>query len=114
MDIDLPKRRETCPKRRCINYVIVIRLRPSMCGGVVIRVVTVASLGNGSLSSSPQADGLPRSSTNFGANEKKTAVIDSKTNRAIDRDFITVPPFYLWKQLVASCYGSTLLFTFPS
>jgi len=59
--------------------------------GVVIRVVTVAFLGNGNLSSSsPHAEELLKSGTNLGAKEKMIAVNDRKTTRPIHRDFIAL------------------------
>jgi hypothetical protein len=59
--------------------------------GVVIRVVTVAFFGNGSLSSSPQAEEPPKSGTDVGAKEKKIAVNDKKTtSRPIHRHFIAL------------------------
>jgi hypothetical protein len=60
--------------------------------GVVIRVVKVAFFGNGILSSSPQAEELPKSGRGLGASEKKIAVIDKKTIRLIHREFIFYPP----------------------
>jgi hypothetical protein len=59
--------------------------------GVVIRVVTVAFFGNGSLSSSsPQAEESPKSGTDLGVgtNEKRIPVNNRKTTRPIHRDFI--------------------------
>jgi hypothetical protein len=57
----------------------------------VIRVVTVAFFGNGSLSSSsPQAEELPRSGIYLGAKEKKIPVNNRKTTRPIHRDFIAL------------------------
>src|SRR6266478_7227946 len=59
--------------------------------GVVIRVVTVAFFGNGSLSSSaPQAEEPPKSGPDLGANEKKIPVNNRKTTRPIHRDFIAL------------------------
>jgi len=59
--------------------------------GVVIRVVTVAFFGNGSLSaSSPQAEELLRSGIYLEAKEKKIAVNERRTTRPIHRDFIAL------------------------
>src|SRR5262245_23061117 len=59
--------------------------------GVVIRVVTVAFFGNGSLSSSsPQAAGPPRSGTYLGAKEKKIAANETRITRPIHRNFIAL------------------------
>jgi len=59
--------------------------------GVVIRVVTVAFFGNGSLSSlSPHAEEPPKSGTNLGAKEKRILVNNRKTTRPIHRDFIAL------------------------
>ena len=44
----------------------------------MIRVVTVASFGNGSLSLSAHADEPPKFRTDLGVNEKKTAINDRK------------------------------------
>jgi hypothetical protein len=60
-----------------------------MVRGVVIRVVTVAFFGNGSLSSSsPQAEEPPKPRKDVVAKEKKLAVNERKTTRTNHRDFI--------------------------
>jgi hypothetical protein len=59
-----------------------------MARGVVIRVVKVVSFGNGSVSTSPQADAPPKSGIDFGASREKVAVTDRKTTRLIHRDFM--------------------------
>src|SRR5262245_14508486 len=51
-------------------------VNPSMARGVVMRVVKVASFGNGSFSSSPQAEDPAKFGSDLGAKEKKTAVND--------------------------------------
>jgi hypothetical protein len=54
----------------------------------VIRVVKVASFGNGSVSTSPQAEELCKSGRDLGANENRRVVNDRKTTRLIHRDFM--------------------------
>jgi hypothetical protein len=62
----------------------------------VIRVVTVAFFGNGSLSSSsPQAEEPPKSGTDLGAKEKKIAVNERRTTRPIHRAFIALTSLLL-------------------
>src|SRR5215510_7564453 len=63
-------------------------VNPSIARGVVIRVVKVASFGNGSLSSSPQAEDHCKFGSDLGANENKRAANDRKTIRLIHRDFM--------------------------
>jgi hypothetical protein len=61
---------------------------PSMARGVVIRVVKVASFGNGSVSSSPQADDPCKFGRDLCPSENKRIANDRKTIRLIHRDFI--------------------------
>src|SRR5215475_14457796 len=61
---------------------------PSMARGVVMRVVKVASFGNGRISSSPQAEEPCKSGSDLGANENSRVVKDRKTIRPIHRDFM--------------------------
>src|SRR5262245_47561908 len=63
-------------------------VNPSIPRGVVIRVVKVASFGNGSVSSSPQAEELCKFGSDLGANKNRTVVNDRKTIRPIHRDFM--------------------------
>src|SRR5262245_61776123 len=63
-------------------------VNPSIARGVVIRVVKVASFGNGSVSSSPQAEDPPKFGSDLGANKNKRVVNDRKTIRLIHRDFM--------------------------
>src|SRR5207245_1260738 len=63
-------------------------VNPSMARGVVIRVVKVAFFGNGSLSSSPQAEDPCKFGRDLGASENMRIVNDRKTIRLIHRDFM--------------------------
>ena len=63
-------------------------VNPSIARGVVVRVVKVASFGNGNLSSSPQADEPLNLGSDLGANENRRVVNDRKTTRLIHRDFM--------------------------
>src|SRR5215471_356497 len=63
-------------------------VNPSIARGVVIRVVKVASFGNGSLSSSPQAEDPCKFGSDLGAEKKKTVVNDKKIIRLIHRNFM--------------------------
>src|SRR5262245_23657422 len=63
-------------------------VNPSIARGVVIRVVKVASLGNGSVSTSPQAEDPCKFGSDLGANENRRVVNDRKTTRLIHRNFM--------------------------
>src|SRR5215468_7378985 len=63
-------------------------VNPSIARGVEIRVVKVASFGNGSTSSTPQAEELCKFGSDLGANENRRVVNDRKIIRLIHRDFM--------------------------
>src|SRR5262249_53615909 len=63
-------------------------VNPSIARGDVIRVVKVASFGNGSVSSSPQAEDPCKFGSDFSVNENRRVVNDRKIIRLINRDFI--------------------------
>src|SRR5215475_13900046 len=63
-------------------------VNPSIARGVVIRVVKVASFGNGSVSTSPQAEDPCKFGSDLGVNENRRVVNDRKIIRLIHRDFM--------------------------
>src|SRR5215467_14113147 len=63
-------------------------VNPSIPRGVVIRVVKVASFGNGSVSSSAQAEDPCKFGSELGAKENRRVENDRKIVRLIHRDFM--------------------------
>src|SRR5262245_14942457 len=66
-------------------------VNPSIARGVVIRVVKVASFGNGRVSSSPQAEELCKFGSDLGANENRRVINNRKNTRLIHCDFMFLP-----------------------
>src|SRR5262249_17042720 len=62
-------------------------VNPSIPRRVVIRVAKVASFGNGSVSSSPQAEDPCKFGSDLGAKENRR-VVNDRTIRLIHRDFM--------------------------
>src|SRR5262245_39024567 len=63
-------------------------VNPSMARGVVMRVVKVASFGNGRISSSPQAEDPCKFGSDLAEKENRRVVNDRKIIRLIHRNFM--------------------------